>query len=64
MTLMNHVDAFVRGEDGQDLIEYALLVALISLVCVGMLKLAGVEVNTIFTSIKDELSSAQAGTGS
>lgn len=59
MQLVNDVNAFVRDEEGQDLIEYALLVALISLVCVGMLKLAGVEVNNIFTKIKDKLVDAQ-----
>ena len=58
MKLMNHVNAFVRDEEGQDLIEYALLVALISLVCVGALTLAGGEVNKIFTSIKDKLTTA------
>jgi pilus assembly protein Flp/PilA len=59
MNLLNHVNAFVRDDEGQDLIEYALLVALISLVCVGALTLAGGEVNKIFTAIKDKLIAAQ-----
>jgi pilus assembly protein Flp/PilA len=49
---------FVRDEEGQDLIEYALLVALISLVCVVALTDAGKEVNTIFVKIKDKLANA------
>ena len=63
MKLMNHVNAFVRDEEGQDLIEYALLVALISLVCVVALTDAGTQVNNIFTSIKNKLTTA-AGAGS
>jgi pilus assembly protein Flp/PilA len=60
MNLMKHVETFVRGEEGQDLIEYALLVALISLVCVVALTDAGKQVNNIFTAIKDKLTTAAA----
>ena len=42
-------------ESGQDLLEYALLVALIALVCVGVITTAGSNVKTIFTSIGDAL---------
>jgi len=49
---------FVRKEDGQDLIEYALLVALIALVCVGALITAGSQVNSIFTNISARLTTA------
>ena len=62
MVLMDHVCTFLRDDSGQDLIEYALLVALISLVCVGALTLAGGQVNDIFTAIKDQLTTA-AGAG-
>ena len=48
MKLVNTVKTFVRDEEGQDLIEYALLVALISLVCVVALTDAGKQVNNIF----------------
>ena len=40
-----------RSEDGQDLLEYALLVALIALVAVAGVKAAGVQVNAIFQAI-------------
>ena len=58
MKFYTFVRDFVRKEDGQDLIEYALLVALISLVCVAALTSAGSQVNTIFTKIKDKLTTA------
>ena len=61
MKFVNSIKTFVRDEEGQDLIEYALLVALISLVCVVALTDAGTEVNKIFVSIKDKLASAGAG---
>jgi len=45
------VRTFVVHEEGQDLLEYALLVALIALVCVGAITAAGKNVNTIFANI-------------
>jgi pilus assembly protein Flp/PilA len=58
MNLMTRVNAFVRDDEGQDLIEYALLVALIALVCVAALTTAGQQVNTIFNSISSKLTTA------
>jgi len=55
MNLMNQVRAFVRGEEGQDLLEYALLVALIALVAVVGITAAGEHVNTIFGNIASKL---------
>jgi pilus assembly protein Flp/PilA len=63
MKLAQSLKRFVRDEEGQDLIEYALLVALISLVCVVALGAAGTQVNTIFESIRDQLTTAAGGAG-
>ena len=42
-------------EEGQDLVEYALLVALIALVCIsGVSKVAG-AINTVFSNISSSL---------
>jgi pilus assembly protein Flp/PilA len=46
------------ADEGQDLLEYALLVALIALVCVGAITLAGANVNTIFGRIAAALAPA------
>jgi pilus assembly protein Flp/PilA len=51
MEFVNRMRALVRGEEGQDLLEYALLVALIALVAVGAITTAGVNVQTIFNNI-------------
>jgi pilus assembly protein Flp/PilA len=45
------VGSFWRNEDGQDLLEYALLVALIALVAVAGVTAAGVRVGAIFNAI-------------
>ena len=41
----------LKSEEGQDLLEYALLVALIALVADGAVTAAGEKVNTIFNQI-------------
>jgi pilus assembly protein Flp/PilA len=48
----------LRNESGQDLLEYALLVALIALVCVAVITSTGTNVNSIFAKISSALSSA------
>jgi Flp pilus assembly pilin Flp len=58
MTLRERLQRLARGESGQDLLEYALLVALIALVAFGAVQLAGGSVNTIFSNIASQLSSA------
>jgi pilus assembly protein Flp/PilA len=49
--LRSYVKSFVRDEEGQDLVEYAMLVALIALVCVVGVTAAGSSVNAVFGSI-------------
>ena len=49
--MRTYLRAFVRNDEGQDLLEYALLVALIALVAVGAVTAAGDKVNTIFNQI-------------
>ncbi len=44
-----------RSEDGQDLLEYALLVALIAIVAVTAVTAAGVKVDEIFNQIVTDL---------
>jgi pilus assembly protein Flp/PilA len=53
--LLSYVKSFVRQEEGQDLLEYALLVALIALIAIGGVTAAGEAVNTIFSDIAGEL---------
>ena len=56
--MVNYIKSFAREEDGQDLLEYALLVALIALIAIGAVGLAGGAVNRIFTNIANALTAA------
>ena len=56
--VITHLKSFGTQEDGQDLLEYALLVALIALIAIGAVGLAGGAVNTIFTNVATALSAA------
>jgi Flp pilus assembly pilin Flp len=51
MSLITRLQALARGDEGQDLLEYALLVSLIALVAVLAITATGKNVNTIFTNI-------------
>jgi Flp pilus assembly pilin Flp len=53
--LVRLVNWLHREEDGQDLLEYALLVALIALVAVGAVTAAGVRVDAIFKAVVDKI---------
>jgi pilus assembly protein Flp/PilA len=44
-----------NGEEGQDLVEYALLVALIALVCISGVNNVATAVNTVFSNISTSL---------
>ena len=56
--VMTRMRALLHDDDGQDLIEYALLAGLISLVAVATVTTAGEQVNGIFTKISGKLQSA------
>ena len=56
MELIARIKTFARADEGQDLLEYALLVALIALVSVTVIGTAGSNVKTIFTNIGTALS--------
>ena len=55
MNLITRMRALVRDDSGQDMLEYALLTALIALVAVVAIKAAGLQVNTIFGKITTAL---------
>ena len=58
MQLVNVVKSLARNEEGQDLLEYALLVALIALVAIAAVAAAGKSVFTIFNNIANALANA------
>ena len=58
MNLKNLVLTFVRGEEGQDMLEYALLVALIAIAAVIAVTRAGTAVSGVFDGIAAKLEAA------
>ena len=55
MNLYTYLRARARNDEGQDLLEYALLVALIAIVCVVAVGSTGTSVNGIFQQITASL---------
>lgn len=50
--------AFWMEEDGQDMVEYALLLAFVALAAVSLLTGVKASINTIWTSVSTNLSTA------
>lgn len=53
--MMTAISRFFRDEEGQDMIEYALLAAFISIIAIVTIKLIGPLVETIYKNIKTAL---------
>ena len=53
--LSSFAGSFVRKDEGQDLLEYALLVALIAIVCIVGVGVAGGNINDMFNGISEDL---------
>jgi pilus assembly protein Flp/PilA len=61
MNLFTYLRTLARNDEGQDLLEYALLVALIAIVCVIAVGTTGTNVNAIFEAIGSKLGDALPG---
>ena len=57
----NLIGRFVREEAGQDIIEYALLAAFVSIVAATIVQTIGTDVKTIYTNVKTQTTAAAAG---
>lgn len=55
---------FLRDEEGQDLIEYTLLMAFIALASAAIFVSAGTSVNSIWQNASNQLSNAAVTAGS
>lgn len=58
---MRMIARFVRHEEGQDLIEYALLAAFISISCVALISTIGGTVNSWYVGYNTTISSIPGG---
>ena len=59
--MKNLIARFVREEEGQDLIEYSLLAALIAVACILAMQTLATDINEIFGAIGTALDDAIAG---
>lgn len=59
-SLMNK---FLRDESGATMVEYAILVALISIAAIATIVLVGQKVDDAFDKVQTELSNAGSGSG-
>ena len=55
LTLFVKLQNLMNREDGQDLVEYALLVCLIALAVIGGVKGVATAIGTVFTNISNSL---------
>ena len=46
---------FLKGEDGPTAVEYAVMLALIIVVCIGTITALGQNANATFTTVKNAL---------
>ena len=58
LRLQEMVDRYLRREEGQDMIEYALLAALISIVAIAIIILVGPTLKNLFQNIVNSLGTA------
>ena len=54
---MELVKRLLQEEDGQAVMEYILIVAMISIVAIAAVKFAGVKVNDMYTGVNDKIPS-------
>jgi pilus assembly protein Flp/PilA len=57
-TIMAYVQSVREREEGQALVEYALILVLVSIASIGTLTILGGDVSAIFTTVSDALGAA------
>lgn len=57
---INFAIDYIKSEEGQDLVEYALVVALIAFAATAGMKTLASDINAVFVSLGSQLTSATA----
>jgi pilus assembly protein Flp/PilA len=52
------VRSFVKNDEAATMVEYALMLALIAVVCIAAVVIIGSQANLVFTNISDQLTAA------
>jgi pilus assembly protein Flp/PilA len=61
--VLNAFRSMLRNDDGATLVEYSLVVALIAGVAIVIIGKLGASINTLFTTVKTNVDSANGGVG-
>ena len=61
--MKNLINRFVREEEGQDIIEYALLAAFVSIIAATVIQTIGSDVKTIYDNVKIQTTNAASASG-
>ncbi|MCE9608264.1 MAG: Flp family type IVb pilin [Planctomycetia bacterium] len=56
--LVKKIQSFIRSEDGPTAVEYAVMLALIVVVCLTTIRTLGTNANTTFSKVSTSLTSA------
>jgi pilus assembly protein Flp/PilA len=56
----NLIARFVREDEGQDVVEYALLAAFVSIIAAAIIQTIGGDITTIFNAVKTQTGNAAA----
>ncbi len=61
-TFTKRVRDFLRSQDGPTAVEYAVMLALIVILCIGAITTLGTSVKGAFANVNTELAKAPGGT--
>jgi pilus assembly protein Flp/PilA len=61
MRIKNFFKRFIREEEGATAVEYAVMIVLIIVVCLGVVTLLGTEVRNAFSVVQASMATANGG---
>ncbi|MDG5467574.1 Flp family type IVb pilin [Deltaproteobacteria bacterium IMCC39524] len=61
MGIKNFFKRFIQEEEGATAVEYAVMIVLIVVVCLGVVKLLGTEVQNAFSVVQSSMNAANTG---
>jgi pilus assembly protein Flp/PilA len=60
LKIMTYLKNFINDEEGQDLVEYALLLGFVAMAAAGILVTIGTDITSIFSKAKAQTGAAAA----
>jgi pilus assembly protein Flp/PilA len=61
MAIQKFLKKFIQEEEGATAVEYAVMIVLIIVVCLGVVKLLGTEVKNAFNTVQSSMNAANGG---